>query len=363
MTTPAAPAKRLPLTTVLVRFAPEDNSENRIGTFVEDIAEMYRASFAEPIEMVVGPKAATWGPVASVGLGPDPVVLCMAFISPRFAERTDLVEEIMPFSDPEPGSPVGRLMPVMWDTATEDDEEEAIEPFSQVEPGTERYTDFVRDLAFWIRGKVTGARQRRPAETEVAPGYYGELEERPLGKELALEAREYSRLSKQILTNADALSDVSVEIFDGLERLTGSDWSRLDVEGAEEFAAVIAPRLVDGRKVAKRMGRTWKEAKRLLLAIHEQVKDSSEPLYKGSLRLMVRDLADALDGQFDDLTMAEAQLGAEVESPFQPAFKALLRAIRTRHRIVIQARSLVAQFEAEEAQRDATAGPGQVRPI
>ncbi|MDR1427180.1 MAG: hypothetical protein LBJ08_05415 [Bifidobacteriaceae bacterium] len=325
-----APA-RIP---VLVSYcqADDDAAEGALTAFLADVVEEYEASFGERLELITEREAPPWGQRDPWGEALRAGAPLVAMVSPIFSADADRVAEAVGLSGGGPDDPTGRVVLLPWERI-EEPVEEAIPTISRIPPNTESYADAVRGVTYWVRGVIDYLTEHRPAEVELTRGETPHAPGHPLGQELAFQARQYSRLSAQILRNADILDGVTIAIFEGFERVLGSQWLVLEVPGACDLAAELEPHVANSKAVSRTMLRSWKEARRILRHMHAMAEDADYHPYRERLKAMLRDLAEALDVRVDVQTLTELQFGADARGDLRPAFRALLRNAHSRQRV------------------------------
>jgi hypothetical protein len=313
---------------------PADDSAagGAITAFLTDVSREYEEAFFERLEWICDRKAPVWGqrdPWGEAIRAGSPLV---AMASPAFAADAARVAEVIGLSGTNPDDPSGRVVLLPWERV-EEPGEEAIPTINLIEAGSEQYADAVWGVAFWVRGVIEVLTEQRPAETEWSRQDTAGIPHHPLSRDVAFEARQYSRLSAQILHNAAILDTVSMSIFDGFERVLGSNWTELDVPGAGELAVDLSPRVAESKIASKTMIRSWKEALRILRHIHQLCEEADYHPFREPLKAKLRDLAEALDVQVDVQTLTELQFGAEAKGDLRPAFRALMRNASVRQRV------------------------------
>jgi hypothetical protein len=318
----------------VVSFCPEDDAAagGAITAFLEDVAEEYSATFADITEFISDRTPAAWGQRDIWGEALRDGAPLVAFVSPNFANDDARVAEVLEISADTLDDPTGRVVLLPWQRVNEP-EEEAIPTLSSIPADSELYGDAVRGVARWIRGVVEMLTQTRPAESELSLADTLHLPRLPMAQEHAFEARQYSRLSAQILHNAAILDKVTIAIFEGFEDVLGSDWTELTREGVCDLAVALSPRVAESKIATKTMVRAWKEARRILRHLHHTAEAHNFHPFRERLLAMLWDLADALDVRVDIQTLTELQFGAETPSDLRPAFRALLRNARARQRV------------------------------
>jgi hypothetical protein len=340
LTDASASAARLP---VLGSYCPGDDaaSGGAITTFLQDVADEYQATFAESIEFITERVPPSWGQRDPWQEALDAGAPLVAMITPAFTADSERATEAMGLTGPEAEDPTGRAVLLPWERLDEPGGE-AIPTIGEIAPDSELSAEAVRGVAYWIRGVVETLTEHRPAETELTAEDTRPWTEHPLGRELAFEARQYSRLSAQILHNARILDQVSVAIFEGFEEVLGSDWHQYRAEGTCDLAVALSPRVAESRIGTRTMLRAWKEGLRILRHMHETCVAADYYPFREHVKAMLWDLADALDIHIDLETLSEIQCGADHGGELQPAFKALLRNARARQKVRGGALSMLA---------------------
>jgi hypothetical protein len=312
--------------------ADDDAADGGITDFMSDVAEEYAASFDAELDLIVDREPPPWGQRDKWGDGLQSGAPVVAMVTPAFSRDAERVAEVVGLSGGDMDDPNGRVILLPWERVDEPSEE-AIPTLCRIAPNSEQYAEAIRGVAYWIRGVIETLTESRPAATQLSRHETAGAGRTPAGQELAFAARQYSRLSAQILHNATILDGVSVAIFDGLERVLGSRWDNLAADGACDLAVDLSPRVAESKIASRTMLRTWKEARRMLRHMHEIAEESDYHPFRERIKVMLWDLADALDVRVDAQTLAELQFGAVTPGDLRPAFRALLRNAHARQKV------------------------------
>ncbi|MDR1295436.1 MAG: hypothetical protein LBK59_10905 [Bifidobacteriaceae bacterium] len=347
---------------VLVSFCPEDDtaSHGAITVFVADVVEEYAASFDEVLEPITVREPPPWGQRDRWGESIQAGAPIVAMVTPAFSRDTDRVAEAVGLSGGDVADPTGRVVLLPWERIDEPTEG-AIPTLSRIAPDSEQYAEAVRGVAYWVRGVIETITANRPAAVELSHHDTHVTERGVAGQELAFAARQYSRLSAQILHNGTILDVVSAAIFDGLESVLGSRWDLLDAPGVCDLAVDLSPRVAESKIASRTMVRSWKEALRVLRRMYRLAEDADYHPFRDHIKVMLWDLAEALDVRVDAQTLTELQFGAATQGELRPAFRALLRNAHARQRVRAGALYCLAYIGEEVPEPDEYSNPDALR--
>ncbi|MDR0945371.1 MAG: hypothetical protein LBM66_04320 [Bifidobacteriaceae bacterium] len=337
-------------------------SANGARSFVEAVIGSYARAFGARPRVITDRNGPEWGGL--VPAKPDrafkPKAVMLAFVTPSWLGMKDRVSEALAFSGTVLGDDRAALIPVVWERL--DDDPGGPVPVGEVDPGSARYRETIEDAAWalhrmWEARAAAGGPQAAWLREAVPDG----LVDRPdqdqdtLSLDLAMAVKMYARRASRVAEAAAVLDQADAAIFDGVELVGGTEWTgrRLSTEALpeeenrERVSATLAPAVEANRAACARLSRQWRKARRALREARRLAAVAQNQAVLERLEEMVGNLAATLNVKIDAATEIEAEQGADGDGPLSPAFRALLRAARTRQEVRVSALGTIAAAHEE----------------